>query len=132
MAELIDPGQWEETEDDDENARESDEQGKQSGGPDPPAAADPEINDPDPEIDDPAYTKKHRFRISPIRELINPLYKAMARAIAQMPALSDFECRPPDQWPPNGVNFNPDHGPGGGSLWFFGNGWYEDDGGTLT
>ncbi|KAK4123978.1 hypothetical protein N657DRAFT_681083 [Parathielavia appendiculata] len=126
MARKINREQWEETEDDENNATDSDKEGKNSGADgDAPAATGP--TDPDPELDDPAYTKKHRFRISPVRKLINPLYKAIARAIAQMPALSDFECRPPNQWPANGVGFITDFHTGGGSLWFFGNGWYEDN-----
>ncbi|KAK4129809.1 hypothetical protein N657DRAFT_640477 [Parathielavia appendiculata] len=52
------------------------------------AAAGPP--DPDPELDKPAYTHKHRFRIVPIREVINPLLKAMAHTIRRLPRLSDF------------------------------------------
>jgi hypothetical protein len=84
--------------------------------------------DPDPELDDPAYTNKHRFRIVPVRELINPLMKDMARFMGKMYVLSDFgwgrEAR--NDWPSQRVEYNPIYDEGGGSLGFHGWGWYED------
>jgi hypothetical protein len=85
--------------------------------------------DPDPELDDPAYTNKHRFRIVPVRELINPLMKDMARFMGKLYMLSDFgwgrQAR--NDWPSQRVEYNPTYDDeGGGSLGFHGWGWYED------
>lgn len=81
-------------------------------------------------LDDPAYTNKHRFRLVPIPDVVNPLLKAMARAMGQMPALSDFEWKHPGGWPgpQHRIQFNPDWGKGGGRLEFHGFGIYDDDG----
>ncbi|KAK4152974.1 hypothetical protein C8A00DRAFT_34306 [Chaetomidium leptoderma] len=91
------------------------------------AAAAVGPTDPDPELDDAAYTNMHRFRIAPVRGLINPLLKAMARAMGQMPALADFEWVHPGNWPANRVQYNPNFDDGGGNLGFDGFGLYDAD-----
>ncbi|KAK5657157.1 hypothetical protein OQA88_3214 [Cercophora sp. LCS_1] len=82
--------------------------------------------DPDPELDDPAYTSKHRFRIAPVSELVNPLLESMARTMRRMPALQDFYWADSTDWPAHRVEFSPNFDEGGGELAFYGWGNYED------
>jgi hypothetical protein len=82
--------------------------------------------DPNPELDDPAYTRKHRFRIVPVRELMNPLLKAMARTMSKLPLLSTFEWSVSSDYPAHRVQYCPTYGEGGGDLGFYGFGIYED------
>ncbi len=87
----------------------------------------PGPTDPDPELDHPAYTNKHRFRIFPIREVLNPLLKAVARTWSQMPTLSSVEWSVASQWPAHRVEYVAHYDDdGGGDLDFRGFGFYED------
>jgi hypothetical protein len=83
--------------------------------------------DPDPELDHPAYANKHRFRIYPIWEVLNPLLKGVARSWSQMPSLSSVEWSIASDWPAHRVEYIARYDDdGGGTLDFRGFGFYED------
>jgi len=81
---------------------------------------------PDAILDDPAYTRKHRFRDKPVKEVLSPLLKSMARAMAKMPALQTFYWEDDTDWPNHRVEYNPELEDGGGELEFRGFGSYTD------
>jgi hypothetical protein len=83
--------------------------------------------DPDPQLDHPAYTNMHLFRIAPVREVLNPLLKAIARTWSQMPTLSTVEWAVAGDGPHHKIEYIAHYPEGGGTLNFQWFGFYDDD-----